>query len=54
MKGERQQQSLCGSGPALQRAHELLVENALVGGVLIDENDPIFVLERNVGAAQLK
>src|SRR5438270_10814718 len=51
---ERQQQPLARCCTALQRVHELLVQNALVRRVLIDENQPVFVVKRDVGATQLK
>ena len=51
---QRKQQSLRGRCPALERAHELLVQHALVRRVLIDEHDAVVVLERDVRATQLE
>ena len=54
VKRQWKQQPLRGRRTALERVHELLVENALVRRVLIDENQSLFVLERDVGAPELK
>ena len=53
VKCQRKQEPLRGRGAALQRMHELFVEHALVRGMLIDEHQPILVLERDVGASEL-
>src|SRR5258706_10778703 len=54
MQCQWKQQSLGGCCTALEGVHELLVENALVGGMLIDQHQSLFVLERDVRAPQLK
>src|SRR5437867_2448965 len=53
LKRERKQQSLRWAGSALERGHELLVEDALVCRVLVDENDARVDLEHQVGATKL-
>ena len=54
MKREWQQQTLSRRCSPLEGVHELLKENALVSRMLIDENQTVFVLERDVRAPQLK
>ena len=53
MKRHRKQQSLRRLVPSLERAHELIVQHALVRRVLVDENDSVVVLEHQVAALQL-
>src|SRR2546423_713277 len=51
---ERQQESLCWGRAAFKGAHKLLVEDALMRRVLIDEDKSILVLERDIGTTKLK
>ena len=51
---ERKEQPLRRRLAALEHAHELLVQHALVRRVLVDEHDAVVVLEQHVGAPQLQ
>jgi hypothetical protein len=53
MESQWEKQPLRGGGTALERVHELLVQHALVRRVLVDENEAILVLERDVGPSEL-
>src|SRR5674476_24409 len=50
---DRKEESLRWRFPLLERAHEALVEHALVGRVLVDEDDAAFALEHEVHAREL-
>ena len=50
---EREEQPLRRRLAALEHAHELLVEHALVRRVLVDEHDAVVALEHHVRAAEL-
>ena len=51
---QRKEQSLRRRLAALEHAHELLVQHALVRRVLVDEHDAVVVLEHHVGAPELQ
>src|SRR4030081_3567467 len=51
---EWKQKPLRRCGTALERVHELFIQHALVGRVLIDEDKPILVLKADVCPPQLK
>src|SRR5262245_56284822 len=53
MERSRKEKPLRRCGAALEHVHELLEENALMRGVLIDEDDPFPALEHEIGAPQL-
>ena len=53
MQRHRKEQPLRRLFAALERAHELLVQHALVRRVLVDEHDAVVVLEHHVRAPQL-
>src|SRR5258705_6704349 len=54
MERQWQKQPLRRRRSGLEGLHELLVKNPLMRGVLIDQNQAVFVLESDVGAPQLK
>src|SRR5687768_7163006 len=54
VKRYRKKQSLSGSAPRFQRLYELLVKHALVRRVLVDEHEPLWVLEGDVRPAELE
>ena len=54
MQRHRKQQPLRRGLAALEHAHELLVQHALVRRVLIDEHDAVVVLEQQVRATELE
>ena len=54
MQRQRKEQPLRRRLAALEHAHELLVQHALVRRVLVDEHDAVVVLEHHVRASQLE
>src|SRR3954470_21308220 len=53
VKSKRQKQTLRGHRTTFQSVHELLVKHSLMGGMLIDEHETLFVLKGYVGVPQL-
>src|SRR6266550_1267909 len=54
VKCQWQQQPLRRSCSTLERANELLVQHSFVRGMLVNQDQAVFVLESNVGSSQLK
>ena len=54
VKCQWQQQPLRRSCSTLERANELLVQHSFVRGMLVNQDQAVFVLESDVGASQLK
>src|SRR6476646_5233324 len=54
LHGKRQQQPLCGSSDAAELGHDCLVENPLVGGMLIHDDDSVRSLVDDVAVENLK
>src|SRR2546423_5526871 len=54
MKSEWKQEPLRRCRSTFEVMHELLVQHPLVGRVLIDEDQPLLVLKRDVGPPELK
>src|SRR5688500_4603687 len=54
MERYREQQTLRRCTSRLQRSHELLVQHALMRRMLIDQNETVGVLERDVSPFELK
>src|SRR5216110_2324702 len=54
MQCQGQQQPLRRSGATLERANELFVQHSFMSGMLVNQDQAIFVLEPDVGSSQLK
>src|SRR5687767_4676318 len=54
VKSQWKKKPLRGRSASLQGSHELLVQNSLVGRMLIDEDKSVGVLERDVSPAELE